>query len=306
MLPPAGLLVGVVELEADDVDQQPLDETVLAQHGGRDPASLLGQPEAAVVGHVDQAVAVHPGHGLRHGRARVAEGFDDARPHRHDAVLLHLEHGPQVHLRRVDQAVAHATHCACCLHVRHPPEVRLASPDKSDGAHRYSNARESGGQHNRGHDPGGRALSSSPWRAVVRAGPAAGTAGRSAAALLVDPGQPGRRVQADPGRRRAAGVPVLRRHRREPPDRHLSPTAADAPGGAGRGRARAVRGAHAGTDPQPPRRPRDPGRQRRGRARGGPRDLRPRRRVPDGLRLVRLRRGRDLIRGRVRPRRARA
>ena len=54
----------------------------------------------------EQTVALHPRDRLRDRRTALAQALGDAGPHRHDALLLELEDGAQVHLRGVDQ-IAH-------------------------------------------------------------------------------------------------------------------------------------------------------------------------------------------------------
>ena len=69
-------------------------------------ATLLGELQVPVALHVDQVVPLHPGDGLRHGRATLMQPLGDPGPEGDDALLLELVDRPQVHLRGVDQ-VAH-------------------------------------------------------------------------------------------------------------------------------------------------------------------------------------------------------
>ena len=69
VLPAAGLLVDVLPLQADHVDEQPLGQPVLAHDPHRLALAVGAELEVAVAGHVQQPVALHPGHGLGDGRA---------------------------------------------------------------------------------------------------------------------------------------------------------------------------------------------------------------------------------------------
>ena len=70
--------------------------------------AVVGELEVAVAREREQAVALHPGHGLRHGRARVAEALGDTGAQGDDPLLLELEDRLEVHLGGVDQ-VRHST-----------------------------------------------------------------------------------------------------------------------------------------------------------------------------------------------------
>ena len=74
VLPAAGLGVHELPVEPDHVGEQPLGEPVLAHHPGRQPHALVGELEVAVALDGEQAVALHPGHGLarRSGRSGAA------------------------------------------------------------------------------------------------------------------------------------------------------------------------------------------------------------------------------------------
>ena len=74
VLPAAGLVVDELPVQADDVGEQPLGEPVLAHHPGGQPHALVGELEVAVALDGEQAVALHPGHGLarRSGRSGAA------------------------------------------------------------------------------------------------------------------------------------------------------------------------------------------------------------------------------------------
>ena len=87
--------------------KQPLGQPVLAHHPGRPAPALVGQFQMTVTLHVDEVVALHPGHRLRNGRAALVQPLGDPGPKRDDALLLELVDGAKVHLGRVDQ-VAHA------------------------------------------------------------------------------------------------------------------------------------------------------------------------------------------------------
>src|SRR5690606_39177963 len=78
---------------------------------------LLGELEMAVALDRQQAVALHPGHGLAHRRTALVEALGDAGAQRDDPLLLQLENGPQVHLGGVDQ-LAHAAIVPCHTHSR--------------------------------------------------------------------------------------------------------------------------------------------------------------------------------------------
>ena len=65
------------------------------------PAGLSS--DEPVLAHGQQAVALHAGHRLGHGRPALLEPFGDPGPHRRRALLLELEDRAQVHLRGVDQ-----------------------------------------------------------------------------------------------------------------------------------------------------------------------------------------------------------
>lgn len=102
MLPPARLGVRQLPLQPEHVDEEPLGEAVLAHHPGRGPATRLGQLKVAVIGHGEEAVALHPRDRLRHRRPRMPQALGDASAQRQDPIFLELEDGPQIHLRGVD------------------------------------------------------------------------------------------------------------------------------------------------------------------------------------------------------------
>ena len=89
--------------DADDVQQQPFSEPVLADHVGGASAPLISELEGAVVGDLDEAVTLHARHRLGDRGARVVETLDDAGAQRRNAVLLKLIDGLEVHLGGVDQ-----------------------------------------------------------------------------------------------------------------------------------------------------------------------------------------------------------
>src|SRR5699024_3000836 len=88
MFPAAGLIVDELPLQPDDVGEQPFGQTVLAHDVGGDPAALCGEFEVAVIADVEQTVAFHPGHGLRHGGPGVLQAFGDASAPRHARVFF--------------------------------------------------------------------------------------------------------------------------------------------------------------------------------------------------------------------------
>ena len=101
MLPPVGLAVHLLPLEPDHVDEQSFGEPVPAHDGGREPPALVGEVQAAVAVQLDVSVIAEPADRLRHRRGRQAEAFDEAGPHRHDALFLDGEDRLEVLLGRV-------------------------------------------------------------------------------------------------------------------------------------------------------------------------------------------------------------
>ena len=93
-------------VQPDHVGEQPLGEPVLAHHPGREPRALVGELEVPVALDGEQAVALHPGHGLADRRAALVQPLGDPGAQRHDALLDQLVDGAEVHLGGVDQ-VAH-------------------------------------------------------------------------------------------------------------------------------------------------------------------------------------------------------
>src|SRR6478735_4933019 len=59
VLPPAGLVVGVLPLEADDVDEQALGQPVLAHDTGGEQPAVVGQFEVTVARDGDEPVTLH-------------------------------------------------------------------------------------------------------------------------------------------------------------------------------------------------------------------------------------------------------
>ena len=105
VLPPARLLVGLLVGHADDVDQQQFGESVLAHDRDRLGAARLGERKMAVALDGQQAVALHPGHRLAHGRTALVQPLGDAGAQRRHTLLLQLEDGAQIHLGRVDEII---------------------------------------------------------------------------------------------------------------------------------------------------------------------------------------------------------
>jgi hypothetical protein len=107
MLPTTGLSVHLLPRDADHIHQETLREPVLAHHPGRRLTAHRGQFQMPIIGHHEQAIALHTRDRLRDGRAALTQAFGDARPHRHDPLLLKLEHRSEVHLRGIDE-IAHS------------------------------------------------------------------------------------------------------------------------------------------------------------------------------------------------------
>jgi hypothetical protein len=103
VLPAAGLLVHQLEVEPDDIGEQPLDQPVLAHHPCRGQPSLGRELEVAVALDREQAVALHPRHCLADRRSALGQALGDPGTQRRDALLLQLEDRLEVHLGRVDQ-----------------------------------------------------------------------------------------------------------------------------------------------------------------------------------------------------------
>ncbi len=66
-------------------------------------SALVRQLKLARLRELQQAIPLHAGDGLRHRRARMLEALSDAGAQRHDALLLKIEDGAEVHLCGVDQ-----------------------------------------------------------------------------------------------------------------------------------------------------------------------------------------------------------
>ena len=103
MLPAARLDVHLFPRHLDHGHQQALGQPVLAHHARRERAAGLGQRELPVVGHVQQAVPLHPGDRLADRRPGLGEALRDPRAQRDDPLLFKFEHRPEVHLRSVDK-----------------------------------------------------------------------------------------------------------------------------------------------------------------------------------------------------------
>ena len=103
VLPAACLVVHVFPLEADHVGEEALGEAVLAHDVHGLAAPIRRQLEVTVARDHDESIAFHAGDGLRDRGSGVAETLGDARTQRHDVLLLEIEDGAEVHLRRVDE-----------------------------------------------------------------------------------------------------------------------------------------------------------------------------------------------------------
>src|SRR5215472_12421847 len=103
--PPAGLDVDLFPGQPDDADQQALGQPVLAHHPHGQLPPGLAERQLAVALDVDQAVALHPGHRLAHGRAALRQALGNARTQRDDTFLFQLEDCTKVHLSGVDEPV---------------------------------------------------------------------------------------------------------------------------------------------------------------------------------------------------------
>jgi hypothetical protein len=93
-------------LQPDDVEQQPLGQSMLAHHSGGLGPTGRGQLKVTVARDVQQPVPFHPGHGLRDRRPGVTETLGDASSKRHNTFLFELEDRSQVHLGGIDE-IAH-------------------------------------------------------------------------------------------------------------------------------------------------------------------------------------------------------
>ena len=103
MLPAACFLVHELPLESDHVGEQTLGQAVLAHDVHGLQASGIRQLEVAVTGDDDEAVALHAGDRLRDRRPGVPETLGDASSKGNDVLLLEIEDGAEIHLRRVDE-----------------------------------------------------------------------------------------------------------------------------------------------------------------------------------------------------------
>lgn len=121
MLPPAGLIVDELPLEAQDVDEQAFGQPMLAHHADSFLAPLGGQLKVSVTGKREKTVPFHPRHSLRNGRTRMAQTLSDTGSQGDDALFFELVDRPQVHLRSVNQ-------------VRHLSTFSLNSHERDDSA----------------------------------------------------------------------------------------------------------------------------------------------------------------------------
>ena len=92
------------------VGEHLLREGVLAEHAGGDPTADRGQVQGAVgLVELEQSVTGELGDGLADGGRAVLEPLHQSGPQRRHAGELELEHGAQIHLRRLG-GVADCTH----------------------------------------------------------------------------------------------------------------------------------------------------------------------------------------------------
>ncbi len=105
VLPPTGLDVDVPPVKADDVQQKALGEPMLSHDRDGALATEVRQLEVAIVGHHQQAVALHARNGLADGRSALVQALRDPGTQREDALLFELEDGAEVHLGGIDQVV---------------------------------------------------------------------------------------------------------------------------------------------------------------------------------------------------------
>ncbi len=137
VLPAAGLVVDLLPLQADDLGQQQLGQTVLAHDAGRQVAPVVGQLQGPVGGDTHQSVVLQAGHGLGHGGGGQAQALDEAGPDGRDALFLQLPDRAKVHLRGVDQRRRHLVSLLAADSldpVRDPLTgvSRLAGPDTAE------------------------------------------------------------------------------------------------------------------------------------------------------------------------------
>jgi hypothetical protein len=102
MFPAASFFVNQVPIQSDYFKQKALGQSVLAHHFDCGNPACLGELELAIVTHSQEPIALHARNGLRDGGAGVIEAFGNSSTHRHNAVLLKLQNGLEVHLRGVD------------------------------------------------------------------------------------------------------------------------------------------------------------------------------------------------------------
>jgi hypothetical protein len=126
VLPAARLLMDVGGIETDHVGEQALGEPVLPHDARRPFAATVGERDGAVLGQDQQPLLLEPRHALGDGRRGQVQALGDAGAQRRDALLLELEHDPEVHLRRVDEVVS-------LSHVRSSARDRLSSIGVGDG-----------------------------------------------------------------------------------------------------------------------------------------------------------------------------
>ena len=93
----------VLEVQADNIGEQTLGQTVLTHHLDGLLATLVGQLQVAVGLNGEQSVLLHASHRLGNGRAGVLQTLGDARTHGDDAFFLQFENSAQVHLCGVDK-----------------------------------------------------------------------------------------------------------------------------------------------------------------------------------------------------------
>ena len=96
-------------------------------------AAQLGERQVPVALDGEQAVALHPGDGLAHGRAALLQPLGDPGAQRRHPLLFQLEDGAQVHLGGVDQVMLHVRRSSRWSMLPRTADRRAAGADP-DGA----------------------------------------------------------------------------------------------------------------------------------------------------------------------------